>query len=362
MNFAIVNLAIFCCAFLLSLILTYACIGIAVRTGFLDHPTGRKNHPHPTPLLGGAAILLAVFATVYIPVLLFYFKGDALIAKASLLSGYVYSSKRLSSLGVIFAVAFGLMVTGLIDDKKGMNPVVKLLVQVAAGSIMYFFNFRVTLFIHSDVISYVMTTFWFVLMINSFNLLDNMDGLSAGIAFVISTLMFFVSCFFGNILVASFCVAIAGALGGFLVFNSHPARIFMGDAGSMVIGFLVAAVMVLTTYYKSEYPRYVSYLVPLIIVMVPVYDTFSVMVIRQLRGQPIMKGDRNHFSHRLARMGMGVRNAVFFLYFITFTTGISAIFLFWVGLTGAVLVLLQVLCVFGIVVILEYYANGETKE
>ena len=185
-----------------------------------------------------------------------------------------------------------------------------------------------------------------------------MDGLSAGIGIVVTLMMFFISHFFGNFLMSALCAGAAGALLGFLFFNFHPAKIFMGDAGALFLGFLVAVIMVMTTYYQSDgYEKYVSYLIPLIVLMVPLYDTFSVIVVRLLRGQSIMQGDRNHFSHRLVDLGMGVKYAVLFLYFITFTTGISSLFLFWVGLTGAVLVIVQVTCLFGIIVILEYFAK-----
>ena len=125
--------------------------------------------------------------------------------------------------------------------------------------------------------------------------------------------------------------------------------------------------MTLTTYHRSSaVAPYVAYLVPMIVLMVPLYDTFSVIVVRLFRGQSIMQGDRNHFSHRLVRLGMGVKYAVTFLYFITLTTGISALFLLWVDMTGAILVLVQAACLFGIIIILEYFAgcsvNGHAEK
>ncbi|MBN1522694.1 MAG: undecaprenyl/decaprenyl-phosphate alpha-N-acetylglucosaminyl 1-phosphate transferase [Candidatus Aureabacteria bacterium] len=359
MEHVLVSLSIFFACFILALVFTRFCLIAARKLAFLDHPKGRKNHAAPVPLLGGAGIYLSLFAGVYLPVIVLSLWPDVLVQKFPFLENYMAGAlKKLPLLHVVFLTGLGLLITGLIDDKRGMNPYVKLFLQVLAGSIMYLFGVRITLFVKSEVFSYAVTTFWFVLLINSFNLLDNMDGLSAGIGMIVSIMMFFISHFFGNFLMASLSAATAGALLGFLVFNFHPARIFMGDAGALFLGFMMAVIMILTTYYQPNgYPRYVAYLVPLIVLMVPLYDTFSVIVVRLIKGESIMKGDRNHFSHRLVRLGMGVRYAALFLYFITFTTGISALFLFWVGLTGAVLVMIQVFCLFGIIVILEYYAK-----
>jgi UDP-GlcNAc:undecaprenyl-phosphate/decaprenyl-phosphate GlcNAc-1-phosphate transferase len=360
MTHIIVSLGVFLACFVLSTALTRVCMRLAVATDFLDHPRGRKDHPRPTPLLGGVAIFLALAACVYIPaVMAAVFQNDIVRAFPSL-GGYVSGAvKRLAWMHVIFGVGLAMVATGLVDDRRGMNPYLKLCLQILAGAAMYFGGIRITLFVPSAIFSFVVTTFWFVLLINSFNLLDNMDGLSSGIGMVVAIMMFFISHFFENYLVAALSAAVAGALLGFLVHNFHPAKIFMGDAGSLFLGYMIAVIMTLTTYYEpASHPSYVSYAVPLIVLMVPFYDTFSVIVVRLLRGQSIMQGDRNHFSHRLLRLGMGVRYVALFLYFITFTTGISALFLFWVNAKGAVLVFIQVVCLFGIIVILEYYAGS----
>ncbi len=361
MDFIHVRIAVFLFTFCLSLIFTRFCISIAHKTDFLDHPRGRKSHAKPIPLLGGVSIYLSLLMTVYVPVICFYFFGDFIINAFPSIEDFINGAlSRINQLNIIFAVGLGILITGLIDDKKGMNPYLKLFIQITAGSIMYFSGIKITLFVNSEIFSFAATTFWFVLLINSFNLLDNMDGLSAGIGLIVIIIIFFISHLFGNYLVSGLCAAAAGALLGFLIFNFYPARIFMGDAGALLLGYIIGVIMVLTTYHKSaDYPRYISSLVPLIVLMVPLYDTFSVVVVRLLKGQSIMVGDLNHFSHRLSRLGMGVKYAVIFLYFITFTTGISAIFLFWVNLTGAILVLVQVACLFGIIVILEYYASSD---
>jgi UDP-GlcNAc:undecaprenyl-phosphate GlcNAc-1-phosphate transferase len=360
MTHIIVSLGVFLACFILSTALTRACMRVAVATGFLDHPRGRKDHPRPTPLLGGVAIFLALAGCVYLPAVVAAVFQDEIVRAFPALGEYLSGAvKRLAWVHVIFAVGLAMVVTGLVDDRRGMNPYVKLFFQILAGAAMYVAGIRITLFVPSALFSFAVTTFWFVLLINSFNLLDNMDGLSSGIAMVVAIMMFFISHFFGNFLAAALSAAVAGALLGFLVHNFHPAKIFMGDAGSLFLGYMIAVIMTLTTYYQpAGQPSYVSYAVPIIVLMVPLYDTFSVIVLRLLRGQSIMQGDRNHFSHRLLRLGMSVRYAALFLYFITFTTGISALFLFWVNTRGAVLVFIQVVCLFGIIVILEYYAGS----
>ena len=205
-----------------AIILTHFCIKAALKLDFLDYPRGRKNHVSPTPLLGGVAIYLALFSGIYCPVVISTIWPDILMDKFSFSSQIITGAiKKLPLLNVIFFTGLGLLIIGLIDDKKGMNPYLKLFFQILAGSIMYFFGIKITLFVKNEIFSYIATTFWFVLLINSFNLLDNMDGLSAGIAMVITILMFFISHFFNNFLMSFFCAAIAGALLGFLVFNFY---------------------------------------------------------------------------------------------------------------------------------------------
>jgi len=205
------------------------------------------------------------------------------------------------------------------------------------------------------------TTLWFVVIVNAFNFLDNMDGLSAGVAGI--CLLFITVCglMAGQVLVPALGCVFLGAVAGFLVFNFPPARIFMGDGGSLVVGYMLATVSVLTTYFHSGagVPPY-ALAMPLVILAVPLYDFVSVVVIRLREGRNPMKGDQRHFSHRLVERGLSRRFAVLTIYLATATTGLAATLLPGADLRRTITIGVIVLLVLAIIAILEAPLRKET--
>ena len=202
--------------------------------------------------------------------------------------------------------------------------------------------------------SILLTILWLAGISNSINLLDNSDGLCAGVVAIAAIILAISAALVGQVFVPALACVLGGAALGYLVFNFPPATIFMGDAGSLPLGFLLAVSTVLTTYYNPTLKNHpYAMAAPLFILAVPLYDTITVMIYRYRLGVPLFKGDRRHFSHRLMRKGMSSAAMVLTIYLATATTGLSALLLPWVEWPAATLLLLQCLCVLSVVAILE---------
>jgi len=266
---------------------------------------------------------------------------------------------KINGLMVVIGAALVLHLVGLWDDKRHISPFIKLVIQFAVAiAAAVFADIRVELFIESKVVTTALSVVWIVVIINAFNFLDNMDGLSAGIAAITSTVLFVAAALGSQLFVGALALVFIGTLLGFLVFNFAPAKIFMGDAGSLPVGFFVAILTLRTTYYHQDqggglYPV----LMPLVVMAVPLYDFISVTILRISQGKSPFVGDTQHFSHRLKRRGLSDTHTVLTLYLATICTGLSAIFLYYVDLTGAILVFVQVLMILVIIAILEMTGN-----
>lgn len=354
----IIYLCLFAGSFLFSLILTPLFRGIAFKLGVLDEPGVRKVHSYPKPLLGGLAFYFSFILTVILGVVVLKIIENSpnlvLLFPQFLLGKVAVLQKEISK---ILPLALGgtlVLLIGLFDDIKGINAYVKLFFSAVIGLIMVFLGLKITLFMPNPFLGGVLTVLWFVLLMNSFNLMDNMDGLACGVGLV-ATLIFLGIASFQHQFFTSYILAIfAGALAGFLIFNWYPASIFMGDAGSMWIGFMLAALTIMSTFYSEGRPTLLPVIMPLLILGVPVFDTISVFLIRLSRKKPLFVGDKNHFSHRLVQLGMTQPQAVAFIYLVTFCIGINATLLFTVGRLGATVILLQAIVIFVIIALLEY--------
>jgi UDP-GlcNAc:undecaprenyl-phosphate GlcNAc-1-phosphate transferase len=194
-------------------------------------------------------------------------------------------------------------------------------------------------------------------MTNAFNMLDNMDGLAAGVALIAAVLFAAAQAAVGSLFVPAVLLVLAGALGGFLVHNRFPARLFMGDAGSNFIGFVLGALTIAGTYYRSR-PPFSPYgvLAPLLVMAVPLYDMTSVVLIRIRAGRSPFLGDRSHFSHRLVERGLTPKQAVRTIDLVTLAGGLGALLLHRLNAVGACVILAQTLCLLGVVAHLEFSA------
>jgi len=353
-------------SFAVSVILTALVKKAAVRLGFVSHPVADRYHRSIVPLGGGIAIfatitsimVAGVFAikVLLVPGYFGWIGGLANIDPADFLS-------KLNELVVILICLSVLFALGLWDDKKHIGPFTKLIVEfVVAITAALFGDVRVEFFIESRVITAILSAVWIVLIINVFNFLDNMDGAAAGIAVIVTSILFTAAAASGQVFVGGLAIVFAGALLGFLVFNSPPAKIFMGDAGSLVLGFILALLTLRTTYYhQAQSGRWYPVFMPLVVMAVPLYDFISVTLLRISQGKSPFVGDTQHFSHRLKKHGLTDTQTVLTLYLATLCTGFGATFLYQVNLAGAILILIQTVMVLSVIAIFETTAANDNS-
>ena len=348
----------------ISWLLTFAMKRIAPRLGFVDKPGGRKVHADPKPLGGGVAIFWA-FALPLLLGALYFETGTPLAGDPKvqeLWDALAQGVRNQTPLLLVFlAAAFALHVLGLIDDRKALGPYVKLIVQLAAAAalVVPFRQMRVLTALDWPAVSIAISILWIAAITNAFNFLDNMDGLSAGTAAVATVAFLITAASIGQWFVAGSLAVLLGALVGFLCFNFPPASIFMGDSGSLVIGFVLGVLTVRTTFLprgEDFGAGWYAVFAPVIVLALPLYDLIVVSVIRLSRGKSPFVGDTNHFSHRLVARGMSRRTAVLCLYLVTAATSIAAILLPHVNSTfGAMLIFAQTILVLGVVALLEQH-------
>jgi UDP-GlcNAc:undecaprenyl-phosphate GlcNAc-1-phosphate transferase len=248
-----------------------------------------------------------------------------------------------------------LCLVGAIDDRRSLNPWLKLAVEAGvAVPIVLWCEVRLLSFLGS-VPSALLTVLWIVVVVNAVNFIDNMDGLAGGVS-AIAAALFAAACVVNRQwLIAATLALLVGALCGFLVFNFPPARIFMGDAGSLVVGFLLAVLTVRTTYYDPQLGGgWYGVFMPLLVLAVPLYDLVSVTLIRLAQGRSPMVGDQRHLSHRLVQRGLSPRGAVVVIWAATAVAGIGGISLGSLAAWQAILVAAQTCLLLAMIALLEY--------
>lgn len=344
-------------ALLLSLTLTAVMVRVARRVGFVDQPGGHKSHRAPVPYGGGVAIFLSAWGPMALAIVAVNLVPQSwfVTALGEWIVPYLGGLEaRAGQALVLLTGAVGLHLLGLADDRRPLGALPKL-VAILAVSIFVALAGDVRVgAMWGPAVSLALTVGWFVVIINAFNFLDNMDGLSAGVAWI--CLAFFGVCglMAGQVFVPALACVFLGAIGGFWAFNFPPARIFMGDAGSLLVGYMLAVVSVMTTYYQSGTPTPPFALaMPLVILAVPLYDFLSVVTIRIAEGRSPMQGDQRHFSHRLVERGLSRRFAVMTIYLATATTGLAATLLPGADVRRTLTIGIMVVLVLAIVAILE---------
>lgn len=340
--------------FVLSLILTFFMARLAHRWQILDHPAGRKSHDQATPLLGGAAI----FCSFYL-VLLGHLAFLTLVCPFG--PGWLQENLfrlmgedgGIKLTGILVGGAL-IFILGIVDDLHVLSPWMKLLGQIAVALVLVFFGLRIRAFVFTDIYSSTLVTvFWIVLMVNSMNLLDNMDGLSGGVSIIAAATFFLcVQPYTTYFMVRILLVIFAGAVGGFLYFNLPPARIFMGDSGAMFNGYFLATVAIVGTFHLEGHSPRIAIVAPLMALSVPLFDTLSVIYIRWRNGDSIMLGDKRHFSHRLVEVGMRPAMAVYFIYMVAALVGLNGALLPKLDMTGTAIILAQTIGIFLLIVLL----------
>jgi len=336
-----------------------AASAIARRYGILDQPGPRKVHGRPTPRAGG----IAVWAAFTLVVLAGYLGAPALgrngwfIAhfgpQIALLSEAYRVGDKLLAVVLGGSVAFGV---GLLDDVLGrrFGPGWKLAGQTLAALALLSAGIR-TDFLHFEVLNSAVTLLWVVGITNAFNLLDNMDALSAGVALIAALVLALNAFLLGEFFISLVLMAFIGSVLGFLVFNWHPASIFLGDCGSLFVGFTLASLTLLEHFVTHASSSYFPVLMPVLVLALPIVDTATVVVIRWREGRPIYVGDSRHLSHRLVSLGMSPRLAVATIYLIALGIGLGAVALPHAGLVVSVILVMQALAMVAVVLVLLFY-------
>ena len=351
-------------SFALSAILTALVKGRALRAGFVCRPADDRYHRKVVPLGGGIAIfatissilLIAIVAVKFIAAGRLDWLGESVTIH---LPGFL---SKINRLAVVLVCSGVLFVVGLWDDRRHLGPYFKLAVQFAVAlAAALLADIRVEFFIESRIVTAIGSAFWIVLIINAFNFLDNMDGLSAGIAVIATCILLAAAAESSQVFVSGLAIVLIGTLMGFLLFNFPPAKIFMGDAGSLVVGFFVALLTLRTTYYhEAQSGQWYTVFMPLIVMAVPLYDFISVTLLRISQGKSPFVGDTQHFSHRLKNRGLTDTQTTLTLYLATLCTGIGAVFLSQVDTVGALLIFLQTFMILAMVAVLE--TTGKNKK
>ncbi|MDY8044749.1 MraY family glycosyltransferase [Paenibacillus polymyxa] len=321
----------------LALLLTPLVKKFAVKVGAVDVPNARKVHTRIMPRLGGLGIFLA-FLLSLLAVLPFVPDG------------------MLSSRDINFIAAFligGTLITliGALDDRFDLNAKLKFLAQIAVACMVVFaFDIRVDFVnvpfqdAYSSLESWIsipLTIFWIVGVTNAINLIDGLDGLAAGVSGIAIGTIFVMSVLMGNYMVAMLCLVLLGSIIGFLFFNFHPAKIFMGDTGSLFLGFCLAMLSML----GFKQIAIVSFITPLIIIGVPLSDTFFAIIRRKLQKKPIFSPDKGHLHHCLRELGFSHRQTVLIIYGIAVFFGVLAVIQSSAALNEANWVTFVVICI-----------------
>ena len=313
-------------AFVIALIVTYICTPLvrtlAVKIGAIDAPDARKVHQVSIPRLGGLAIYIGYMVSL------------------------LYSVKDISSVKGLLIGSVILVAVGIWDDVKQIGPKTKLLGQIVAALMLPIFDNAIHFIsigdhmLYLEYLSIPLTVFWIVGFTNIVNLIDGLDGLAAGISLIACIAICIVTLQMGQIDLACITLALAGAACGFLRYNFNPAKIFMGDTGSMLLGYTMAAISVMGSVKTAAT---VGLVVPVIVLGLPILDTLFAIVRRRINGRPVFQPDKGHLHHRLLAMGLTQKQAVLLMYAITAVLGCVSIVAakanFAIGLLLVVLIL-----------------------
>lgn len=316
----------FLIALIVAYVLTPGVKKLAIKVGAVDKPNARKVHTHAIPRLGGLAIYVGFMAAVLfcVPV-------------------------RHELLGLLLGCT-AIVALGIWDDICNISAKVKLVGQIVAACIPIAFGIQIewltnpfgTLIVLPELVAIPVTIFWIIGFTNTVNLIDGLDGLAAGVSFIASVSMFLLAYTMNQYLPAMIIVAMAGAALGFLQYNFNPAKIFMGDTGSMLLGYTMAVAAVLGLVKTAAT---IALVVPLIALGLPILDTLFAIIRRKMSGVPIFQPDKGHLHHRLLALGMSQKQAVLIMYFVSIVLGIVALFVANVSYQTGIATVLVVLAV-----------------
>lgn len=310
MQYTLAYLFVFVVALLASIAGTPVARRLAHRWGVIDQPSSRKVHLRPTPLLGG----LAVYAAFWLGVLF--------VSRLEVAAPEVFLPATTRELAAIFVATLTLTILGFVDDKSGgLPPHTKLAGQLVAAAVAVAGGLQFHVF-EQPVLDILLTGLWIIGISNAINLLDNMDGLSAGATAIAAISFFLIAALNGQVLVGSMALALAGACIGFLRYNFNPATVFMGDTGTLFMGFLLATIGMKL---KASGPAWWSFILVMVVLALPIFDTSLVTAYRIWKRKRLALGGKDHTSHRLVKLGLPDRQAVLVLYGASAMAGVLAL-------------------------------------
>ena len=310
----------FLTALVIAVIATPISMILAKKWGAIAYPGGRHVHSRPIPRLGG----LAMYAAFWIA---------ALVIKVWDKSYSMDASSNMQIWGLFIGSTI-IVLVGIWDDIRGMRPMVKLFWQIAAAAVLLGFGFSMDLislpFIGEirfvahglSAIGLILMIFWVVGLVNTVNISDGLDGLAAGICFMVALLLFWSANGISQLPAAHLTLALAGAILGFLFFNFPPARVFMGDTGSMFLGYIIGGISIMGLLKTATI---LGLVFPLLVLGMPVTDLTFAIIRRKLRGQSMATADRGHLHHRLLDAGLTQRQAVLSMYGMSACFGVAAV-------------------------------------
>jgi UDP-GlcNAc:undecaprenyl-phosphate GlcNAc-1-phosphate transferase len=292
-----------------------------LRTNLVDDPGHRKIHAAAIPLAGGFAVLTGILLPLFVGAILLKL-GIVKISSAGLIVHGI--DRRAIELAVLALGAVAITILGWLDDRHELKALPKFIGQLLIAVAVAVACKRITLFVHSEVFSYAITILWLLAVINAFNFMDNMNGLCAGVGAIGAFIFALIAAANGEYLVAITGFLMCGALVGFLPWNFPNARAFLGDAGSHLVGYLLAVMAILPHFYTKQNPHPLAVFAPLLVLAIPLLDLAQVTLFRTLNKKPFWIGDNNHLSHRLTRIGLSRTKAVLMLWLLAAIIGALA--------------------------------------
>lgn len=326
-----VTLLLIAITMIVSLILTPVVIMISKRLDLVDKPNFRKVHTRPISVMGGTVILFSFLIGIWI-------------------SHPIETEVKPLVIGTVM-----MYLVGLIDDIYDLKPYIKLAGQVAAALVVAFYGITIDFIslpmgatLHFGFLSVPITVIWIVAITNAINLIDGLDGLASGVSTFGLMTIGFIAILQGNIFITMICCVLAGALIGFLFYNFHPAKIFLGDSGALMIGFIISFLSLLG--FKNI--TIIALFFPIVILAVPFIDTLFAMIRRVKKGQHIMQADKSHLHHRILALGYTHRQTVLLIYSISILFSLSSIILYVSPPFGVIMMFILIL--FTIELIVEF--------
>lgn len=338
---------------------------LARRSGVVDVPGPRALHKSPTPLLGGLAIVIALLLTTVSHLLFAVFLTRNPAFLKPVLSDLQLNLSGLtatwSRLGIIFSGGVAVCALGLADDLWHLRVRTRLFFQFLIAIAVVGLGVRPTLGIMPSGVAFAVAVVWLVGITNSFNLVDGVDGLATGLAAIAAGILGVTMFMSGHPCPAALLFAVCGACLGFLWHNWHPARVFLGSAGALFLGYILGAITMVATFMTENTTWLFPLLIPVLVFALPLYDTASVILIRLGLRKPIWEGDRSHFHHRLLRIGFSHRQCVVFIYLLALAFGTAAVMISKSSLAQNLLLVAQAVFLVGVIVLMERVVSRVAK-